>query len=1140
MKPVSSIVLDPRAAFELAAELLARREGFVAEWKPSSDGGDRALLEITARYWQTIVQRLNQAPAKNKLAFLDLLGIQLIAAQAARAPIVFQLSDQAVDTRAPAGTRVAAPPPPDSADQIVFETERNTGLAAAKLKSVVSLWPGRDEYLDHTAAFLAGQSFQPFKKAQLVETPHTLYLAHDLLLALAGKSTVTVEFELTTLSSEHLDLVWEYWDGKDWRGFRAMRPECESEESLKLDSSDGLRRSGSFTLETDCAETDKTIVNGGESFWIRARLDEPLPPNPAQILPEVESIQLSTQIDRSFEFTVSRPVAKPRGASTCNLKVKVQDEGGSPLKAVWVHVNAPPNSYPPGQTDSNGEICLPVTYDNSPKTITVSTADFTPASATVPKIVKSTTARTSDPGSIYEVTFTLNGLKPDKAFADQTGLDVSKTFYPLGLQPQPGNAFYFTNQELFSKPGALFQVYLQKAETPQDNFNVTVPPTTQPNPLPHTLIWEYWNGRNWVGLLAHSNDPAKPSNDARNTLPNDFTSSGLISLTVPQDMAPIKINDQDGLWMRVRLISGSFGYTQEVIWNTNNKFTYVVNRPPALSDFRIAYSWTLGPLHAERVWAYNDFQYEDRTDEAKWPGKTFQPFKPVSDSTPTLYLGYDKKLPVDRHGIYFDVVEQRGDTLGPALLWQYWDGIAWQDLAVEDETRSFRLPGLVAFIAPEDSESLARFGTALYWVRARLKEDGPPGEPMLNGIFTNATWAVQRQTITDESLGTSSGRSNQVLTFRQIPVLSGEWLEVQELAGPRANVEWRIVARELLKDDHALRELEALLGSEGGTLDVEKGALRLRRDRNKRVAEVWVRWEARPNFFESGANDRHYVLERARGRLFFGDGVQGKIPPLGGSILARKYRTGGGRAGNVAAKTITQMLGAIGGVQGVSNPRPAEGGADGETLQAFAARGPRSIRHRGRGISAQDYETLAKQVSPAVAVARAIPNLDASGRRAPGWVTLLIIPESEEPRPWPSFGMRTEVRRYLEAHAPADVAAAHQIHVTGPDYQPIDLDAIIAPLDPSDAGAVEQRARAALALFFHPLRGGPNGGGWQLGRDVFMSDVAAVLEAVEGVDYVKELALLLNGILQGDRVQIAQDRLVVAGEFRLKMIQGER
>ena len=101
------------------------------------------------------------------------------------------------------------------------------------------------------------------------------------------------------------------------------------------------------------------------------------------------------------------------------------------------------------------------------------------------------------------------------------------------------------------------------------------------------------------------------------------------------------------------------------------------------------------------------------------------------------------------------------------------------------------------------------------------------------------------------------------------------------------------------------------------------------------------------------------------------------------------------------------------------------------------------------------------------------------------------------------------------------------------------MEATIAPRDPAEAGAVEGRARLAIEDFLHPLKGGPARRGWELGRDVYVSDIAAVLERVEGVDYVKELELLVDGQLQGERVAVPDGRIVSAGEIRLKMESSE-
>lgn len=1178
MIPRPKAPLDERDAAQVFKELLARRRGYLSH-EPFERAPGRALGLIFARYVQAILQRLNQTPEKNKLAFLDLLGLELVAAQAARVPLIFQLSEQANDSRAPARTQVAAPPPPGTTQQIVFETESATGIATARLTQVFSLWPGRDQYIDHSAAHLAGLPFQLNQKMKLKNTPHEIYLAHDTLLAFAGSAELIVEFELESASAEPLAMSWEYWDGKVWRGFKDMTPAClETEAEANLDATNGLTRNGSFHLLTDCAETAKTKVDGREAYWVRGCLTEQLMPNTGKELPVVENLRLSTIINRPLKVALKSLPASLPSRGLPKVSVQVSTEAGQPLDVEMVKLSSPEDpNYLATQTAPTDptkpglyEFVLPTV---TPKRVYEAQVLYSEMEASVTQLY-------SDPTQdlLMNVTLDVAGLIPDKAFADGTSLDLSKPSAPFGQQPQPGSTLYFNHEESFSKPGAEVRIYISRTQSAQDELKVTTPGTSPvpvvsdvvgggaslasattivpssesvlvetsvaaaaapPPPilaqqaLDHHVVWEYWDGRQW-SLLNVSNPRA------------DLNVTEIVEFTVPTDMVKTKVNDEEGLWVRVRVASGGFGFKNTVTWTDSqsgkpNTLTYYVMQPPVLSAFRIGYKWQSGIANAEQVLTYNDFRFEDRAYEARWPGSTFLPFKQVEDTTPAFYLGFDKKLPVDRLGLYLDIEEKRGQTLGPALVWEYWNGSEWRRLSVEDESRNLSLPGILSFIAAEDSQPLARFGKELYWLRGRLKEDGPPGEAVVNAIFVNAVWASQQQTFNDVALGASTGLPNQVFIITQTPVNAGERIEVRELAGPRANVEWRILALEVAKGDQSvIRELEEMLGREEAVADIVKDDLRLRRDKNKRVTEVWVHWKERPHLFFSEPDDRHYMIERARGRLIFGDSVRGKIPPAGAAVMAKQFRAGGGLVGNVAPRAVSQLLGSVPGVQAVFNARAGEGGADGETLEAFSGRAPRTIRHRGRAISPSDFETLAQEASPAVAVARAIPTRNASGRNLPGWVTLLIIPQSRERRPWPSFGLRQQVQRYIEQHAPADLAASGHIHVTGPDYLLVDVEATIAPVDPAEAGEVESRARAALEDFLHPLRGGPEGCGWQPGRDVFLSDVSAVLERTRGVDYVEELTLLLDGAPQGERLAVSDERIAIAGNIRLKLKTAER
>jgi len=1134
---------DLRTSFDIFLQLRARAAAYTPEAQFSDGTAGAALGNVFATYVETVLQRLNQAPDKNKLAFFDMLALQLTPAREARTPVVFQLNNNAPSGTAPASTVVAAPPPPGSNAQIVFETEQELGVTAGKLTEVVSLWPDRDSYIDHSQAFAAAQPFTLFNEQQLVPIPHHLYLSHAKLLALSGSVQLALEIQLQRPGSAPLSILWEYWDGQVWRGFLSDDPQCQGTSTQLPDSTAGLSQSGRIVLQADGATSQQTAVNGISGFWIRGRVTVPLPSASTQILPVIDSIRLSSIVMQAFRasVTVALPqaaqsstagattvlaVANPTGRFELRNAAGLAISGGS----VAVHLNTDPPDAFVTLTETPSEAGVFELDFNRFRLVDKITVVFFGVQ-TDPPVAIDALHRATLATPIVPLSLNISGLAPDAAFADATKLDTTKPFYPFGQQPQPGASFYFRSDEAFSKPNAKLRVYLPLTSAPLGDISTT---TNGRKTLDRQIEWEYWNGRVWAPLVASSTNRGKL----------DFSQTEVADFTVPTDTEPTAVAGQTGLWVRARLVRGGFGYSQDIAWQAGqgdtapvNTITYVVNQPPVLADLRLAYTWQYGPFALDAVISYNDFQHEDHTDDARWPGNTFQPYERTTDVTPALYLGFDKTPPAAELGIFFNMQEQPGDISGPELTWEYWDGFVWGTLPSSDGTGRLRLPGIVNVISEDDSVALARFDKPLYWIRGRLKEDGPPGAPVVNGIFPNAVFASQQSTLTDQTIGLSNASGSQSFQVTQAPVLEGERIEVREISGLPASVEWRLVALDLFDgDETVVASLEDQLGREGSNTDIILGDLRLVRNRLKEVTQVWVHWTPVLTLAGSSPQARVYEIDRARGILTFGDGVEGRTPPDGASILGRVLTTGGGSVGNVAANTVTQLLGVVPGIQAVFNPIAAEGGSDAETLPAFISRAPQTVRHRGRGISGSDYEALAREASSAVAFARAIPVRDPGGHTLPGWVTVLIMPNSADPQPWPSFGLRQEVQTYLESHVAADLASANRIFVTGPDFLAIDVSASLAPVVASQAGDVDTAARAAIAGFLHPLFGGPSGNGWELGRSVYLSDLARVLERVPGLDFVADLEMLLDGQIQGSGVAVGPTQIVVAGVIRITLL----
>jgi len=1210
VKDPATPTLDSRDAESVYQALAARVPAYTPELAPLGPGPADAILRVLARYADVVIERLNQAPDKNKLGFLDMLGISLLPPLPARVPLVFTPLPLARDTRLEAGIRAGAKSV-DTGAPLVFETEHAIALAAAKLTDCFSVWPDRDGYLDHSTDLAGSRTYVLFHRPAAI--PHEFYLAHDTLLAFMGKTTVQVEFELSTGGNTPVVIVWEHWDGQTWQPFGAS----------STDGTAGLMRSGVVTLRAVCGDSLRRNILNIQNHWIRARLAKPLPPDPSRVLPLVDRLRLRVEVERPL---TTGPDGQPAGIALDSAwagitkvdltkifypltKSPDQDsvfyfeseealsKAGALVDLSITRVVTPEeesdtfgSKYEIDITNARNQL-LAAAKQSAETAIEAAFAlkpfDFfnTPAFNTAINNLQNAKNGLTDPKDTQNVPPVVEALRK---LAALVALDVNQLFAGspptlFGDLADTRNKIEDSRKKIVDAIAAARDALtaLGKIGPVPAGAALGSPPPQLPPPR---LVWEYFDGTAWKTLVA-------PSAAAVNNL----MSSGTMQFTVPEDLQPFEMEGEKIRVVRARLASGSYNKLQMISWLDSetqqvNFFPLIKPRPPALRNLVLGYSFHSAWKDPERCLTLNDFQWEHRSRDAVRAGGFFAPFRPTPDVTPTLYVGFDQPLPNDLVSLYFDVEES--DEPAVRLVWEAWSGSEWSPVAAEDGTGGLRRPGMVEFLAPQvgarreaaieamsDSTivtpgplaaavfepgdavvlrkdkvsevarilaidgasivlegpasadytrgtiadaALPRFGTSRDWLRVRMQDPAEPAFTSVKGIYLNATWASQRETITGETLGGGDGRLTQTFFFHKFPVLPGEEIEIRELEGARAAVEYPIFRDELLSRGFTDDDLRTVA-------DPRTGNLR----------EVWVRWRGRPHFYSSTPEDRHYVLERARGRILFGDGRNGMLLPVGnGNVRARRYQSGGGTGANVGAGAVNQMLSGAP-AQAVFNPRAAEGGADGETLPAVNWRGPEVTRHRGRSLSARDYEALAREASPGVAAARALGATSANLRPAPGWVTVIIVPRSLEARPKPSFELRQMVAAYLALRAPASLAPA-RITVIGPTYFPVGATASVTPRDPEQAGVVKSAVLEALTRFLHPLTGGPEGRGWPFGRDVFLSDVAAVLEAVEGVDYLRSLQLLVEEVPCGDRVRVPSDRIVVAGEFAIEMKVGVR
>ncbi|MCP4675922.1 MAG: t4-like baseplate wedge, partial [Deltaproteobacteria bacterium] len=151
------------------------------------------------------------------------------------------------------------------------------------------------------------------------------------------------------------------------------------------------------------------------------------------------------------------------------------------------------------------------------------------------------------------------------------------------------------------------------------------------------------------------------------------------------------------------------------------------------------------------------------------------------------------------------------------------------------------------------------------------------------------------------------------------------------------------------------------------------------------------------SLLSSGPNDRHYTVlvdQSDRATVRFGNGANGEIPTGGISIT---YKTGGGADGNVEAGRIAVVDGSFQDIYGnhvqlsVTNPDPASGGTERQTIESARLLIPESLRALNRTVAREDFEIHARLVPGVARALMLTSNEDASIAENSG--ILYVVPQ---------------------------------------------------------------------------------------------------------------------------------------------------
>jgi predicted phage baseplate assembly protein len=322
------------------------------------------------------------------------------------------------------------------------------------------------------------------------------------------------------------------------------------------------------------------------------------------------------------------------------------------------------------------------------------------------------------------------------------------------------------------------------------------------------------------------------------------------------------------------------------------------------------------------------------------------------------------------------------------------------------------------------------------------------------------------------------------------------------------------------------RELQQPTGMPDWTFTLDEQGLSFATGKEPITLEVAdssgvARWSPCESLSESGPDDLQYELNAETGRVTFGNGINGRIPPFGSQVLV-SYAVSDAGVGDVARNrkwTVAGFEGAFG-----VNPDPVTGGAPppgGEEQRRMA----RQRSREEHALVTADDITVAAKALPLLEVARAWLVTPNGQTPQTGVLTLVALRSRQngaEPAQIPETARWLQaIRRSLTSRMPLGTWLA----VVAPRYKDFSILATLEAYPRLAPQAVEKAAMNELRRRFALDGRGQDAKPRQPGVPVTKRHLSAWLRAIDGVKRVVALKLLDAAGKDSPEVAVPRDGL---------------
>lgn len=1146
--PIKPPNLDDRKYADIVREARSLIPQYCPEWTNLGDSDPGiTLVQLFAWMTEMTIYRLNRVPDKTYIHFLNFIGEERRDARPAIVPVTFELRTEGGSAEIPAFTRCSTRQR-EGADALHFLTIEPLSVHDANITRVVAVRAGvrpmvreipYQAHPDCPKAVLFGHGtgvqlfrMDPTEHGPRAYTPHQyLYVAHDdfRLMDFEPVDGQRIgRIRIRTASQENLPIGalfrWEYYTGEEGAEWQAIPSAEEEEEVLGLPEialkahMPGMERLDHFGPVSDSFPIPDAVRD--EPHWIRGTIDyERWLAHRMQ-----EDLEITWRDDRGGE---ERPINNWEvRAVGRNLEFFVQDmppiRGGWTVRFTMVDRSMPAgrNSYMPRQRwlyrrGEQWEVLPPdrVRYQG---TSVILTGPFNEMATDGYNLRAERIETVFVRGFVPDLEVELTWLRPVEvhlASGPETGAagPIPVTELPAlpfqgapTLPPLLGMKF-FVGSDLFEnraqKPVLVeievgFEIEGGAIEEPKDSYHLQL---------------TYRAGDSW--RVIHTADDRFAEFTFADLDPEGALMRGRRKIRILLDpkeqlqgIARAIISGVETTWLRIELTRAALTFQQD---------KKTAPQPISLKVYavRLGVDGVIGkdvyeqPMPAPKMAtvAYREHNRRLTRCITRAAGRLsedypFDRFIDISDDAAgkdkqggghhAVYMQLDKPIPLgSRHAFLF---KTRGETFlpeGVSVDWEMLEAagpgrVRWGRLAAagDDAAPAYALnkSGVLEFSYAEKRETPPE-GT---WIRALFRTpngDDLPALPPLTHLMLNTVEGVNLHAFRMEKFS-GLGVPHQSVQLRRFPLfLHSEEGERRAFANPDRFPDIRVY---VVEEDGQRREWRRAPGN---------------------------------SLLTASKDDRVFVVDAVEGTLTFGNGIRGKMVPVGNyNIVVEVYHTVPGDAGNVRAGAIAVCDG-YGDVVEVKNLLPATGGRNAESIEEIIRRAPSVLTSRDRAVTRLDFETIAKEASAEVARAACDGRMSGDGE-----VGIVILPQRREgervPDTFLSAGLKDHVQRYLARRCLVNVTPKVRLAT----FKEVDVSVTLRLRPNANILNVRERGRGWVARFLDPYEGGLDGKGWPFQGTLFAQDFGRMVTDIPEVRHVVDVQLY--------EVQASRDRTVPGWE----------